>query len=624
MSFKNLDLRFKNHIQGLRAISVILVFLYHLNFDFFSKGYLGVDIFFVISGFVITQSIYKDYLIKKKIDIKYFYVKRFKRIIPNLLFILSFIFILFLFIGPPQITLWNDFLTSLLGISNLYFLFSDKGYFYNIFDNPFAHTWSLGVEEQFYLIYPFLLLIIFKFFKNKNIYLINIISVLIIISLSFSVYSSFINPDFSFYFSPLRFWELGFGCLCFFISSLVKKNNILSVFSILVVLSTVLFEFNIKYILNNIIVVFFSGIFIIFCEKFILVNNKFCIWLGKVSYSFYLWHLPIIYFINIYFSNIVFIFFSSFILSIILSSLSYNLIEKKFIQIKVLENKNNFAIISIILFSLVSLISIKYLMPNIKQDIRVFIYKSNYLEKNYNWIERVTFQNIFINNKEIHKYCGANVIKPIINVDGLRSNCLKQDNYSYLFFVEGNSHTAQFITPLNNINNIKNLYYSSTNQNFISEKKILNLTNKFDRIIYVTDVNNQKKLDKLRSSEIIKIKNIELLLFNSTPFLNTIPNPTYCLSRQINCEIIKKKDIQIRNLKTLNNQITDLKTSYPNVYLFDSYNLLCPIEKCKIYDKSNDILYYMDKTHLSIEGAMTLTEKLSLFVDNNLNLEANN
>ena len=113
-------------------------------------------------------------------------------------------------------------------------------------------------------------------------------------------------------------------------------------------------------------------------------------------------------------------------------------------------------------------------------------------------------------------------------------------------------------------------------------------------------------------------------MFNSTPFLNTVTNPTYCLSRQINCEIIKKKDIQIRNLKTLNTQITDLKTSYPNVYLFDSYNLLCPIEKCKIYDKSNDILYYMDKTHLSIEGAMTLTEKLSLFVDKNLNLEGNN
>ena len=115
---------------------------------------------FVISGYVITQSIYRDFLKTNKINLKFFYNKRLKRILPNLIFILFSSLILFILKnGPPEISLWNDYLSSILGVSNFYYLFSNKGYFYNIFDNPFAHTWSLGVEEQFYFIYPFLALI---------------------------------------------------------------------------------------------------------------------------------------------------------------------------------------------------------------------------------------------------------------------------------------------------------------------------------------------------------------------------------------------------------------------------------------------------------------------------------
>ena len=85
----------KNYIQSLRAFSVIIVFLYHLNFDIFSKGYLGVDIFFVISGFVISQRIYKDFILKKKIFIKDFFIRRIKRIFPLLFFFILVNLIIF-------------------------------------------------------------------------------------------------------------------------------------------------------------------------------------------------------------------------------------------------------------------------------------------------------------------------------------------------------------------------------------------------------------------------------------------------------------------------------------------------------------------------------------------------
>ena len=188
MNKKNLNIDYKNHIQSLRAISVLLVFFYHLKIDLFQKGFLGVDIFFVISGFVITQSLYSDYLKKNKIDLIHFFSKRIKRILPNLLFITTSIYLFFLIFGPPNISKWLDYLSSIFGISNFYFLFSDKGYFYNIFDNPFAHTWSLGVEEQFYFIYPIFLFLIFKFLKNKINNSIYFLSFLILLSLLSSLY----------------------------------------------------------------------------------------------------------------------------------------------------------------------------------------------------------------------------------------------------------------------------------------------------------------------------------------------------------------------------------------------------------------------------------------------------
>jgi len=154
------------HIQVLRAISVILVFFYHLKIDLFKNGYLGVDIFFVISGYVITKNLYEEFKEKNEINFLNFYKKRFKRIFPVLFFILTIVFLFYKFYGPPDISLKKDFLYSIFGLSNFFYLIGEVDYFNNIFDNPLGHTWSLGIEEQFYIIYPLLL---FFLIKNFNI-----------------------------------------------------------------------------------------------------------------------------------------------------------------------------------------------------------------------------------------------------------------------------------------------------------------------------------------------------------------------------------------------------------------------------------------------------------------------
>lgn len=616
---QNLDTSYKNYIQSLRAISVFLVFFYHLKIDFFQKGYLGVDIFFVISGFVITQSIYSDYLKKKKIDLLNFFHKRIKRIIPNLLFVTSSIYFFFLILGQPNISRWLDYLSSIFGVSNFYFLFSDKGYFYNIFDNPFAHTWSLGVEEQFYFLYPLLVFFIFKIFKNKINSLLYFLSFFISLSLVSSIYFSFINSDFAFYFSPLRFWEIGFGCVCFLISKHVNKNKLFSIFSLIALFFIISLDFGFFYLLNNILIIFFSGMFIIYYKKNYIFENKFLIYLGKISYSYYLWHLPVIFFLNIYINNkIIFILLSLF-LSLLLSSLTYKFIEKPFIKLKNIKFIF-FNIFFIFLAVIISLILIKSFFPDFGYKIRDNLYKINYLENKYKWKKRVTFQSIYIKDKEIHKYCSNSSEDINLNKLNLNINCLKQENYDYLFFIEGNSHTAQYINPLNNIKNLKNIYFNSANNNLISEDLIINISNHYDKIFYVTDINNIEKLTKIKNNKIFNVKNIEFIFFNSTPFIYDNINPQYCLSRQINCNLEKNIDFNIRNLSKLNNELDNLQKKSSKVHKFDSYQALCPLDKCVIYDKRNDKLFYMDKTHLSTEGSLSLKDNLEKFLKDRIRL----
>ena len=165
-----MNISYKYYIQTLRAFSVLMVIFYHLNFELFSKGYLGVDIFFVISGYVISLRIYKDYLLYGKILIKDFFIRRLKRIFPVLFFIVFFVLFIFFIFGPldSMVNTFNISFFSIFGVSNIYYLLQKKDYFDTVFNDPLGHTWSLGVEEQFYLIYPILIYGLFRVLKENR------------------------------------------------------------------------------------------------------------------------------------------------------------------------------------------------------------------------------------------------------------------------------------------------------------------------------------------------------------------------------------------------------------------------------------------------------------------------
>ena len=155
----NVHANYRGDVDGLRAVAVVAVILNHFYAGFMPSGFLGVDVFFVISGYVITQSLVS---MKSGGWVEYladFYAKRIRRLLPALIFCVAVTVLLFMFLTlDPQREIFVTGGLSLLGLSNLYLLKIASNYFsIDAHLNPFTHTWSLGVEEQFYFIYPALI-----------------------------------------------------------------------------------------------------------------------------------------------------------------------------------------------------------------------------------------------------------------------------------------------------------------------------------------------------------------------------------------------------------------------------------------------------------------------------------
>ena len=191
-----IKINYRPDIDGLRALSVIAVIFYHAGFNFenyylFEGGYLGVDVFFVISGYLITSLIVKELKTTSKFSFINFYQRRARRILPMLLFIIIlFIPIAWVFLLPNSlIDFSNSIFFSTFFTSNIFFNINGHEYGNSLsITKPFLHTWSLSVEEQFYILYPFFLVFCFRYIKKWLIFILIIISFL---SLSFAEFGSF-------------------------------------------------------------------------------------------------------------------------------------------------------------------------------------------------------------------------------------------------------------------------------------------------------------------------------------------------------------------------------------------------------------------------------------------------
>jgi len=294
--------RYRPDIDGLRAIAILAVIVNHFsNGQILPSGYLGVDIFFVVSGFVITSSLENDSNTIFSRFIVRFFSRRVKRLLPALfLFVCLTSFLVVFFCNQPQVILRTGAL-SLVGLSNFYILKQSTDYFSQSIDyNVFAHTWSLGVEEQFYALFP--LLIWFTGFSRSRprsrFYLLCACTTLFTLSLSLYIHLSIFNPSAAYFLMPARLWELTFGCIIYLIRDICKGLVALARFFpiaalICSVLSMTLFPDS-QSLVATVIIVTCTGVILVFSQEskalyFLLSYNK-LVFLGKISYSLYLWH----------------------------------------------------------------------------------------------------------------------------------------------------------------------------------------------------------------------------------------------------------------------------------------------------------------------------------------------
>jgi peptidoglycan/LPS O-acetylase OafA/YrhL len=294
-------IKYRLDINGLRAVAVISVVIYHIDKTVLKGGWLGVDIFFVISGYLITNIIISD-LNTDKFSFKNFYLRRINRILPAVIVTLFFSFFLGYFLLLPGAfkEYLETSLSSLIFLANHYFLNLD---FYTAESAkfvPLLHMWSLSIEEQFYILFPFVCFITYKYNKKVLIYL---LTILFTISFFFNFLS---NGSIIFYLFYFRIWELIAGSLAIFVNLNYSKSPMIQNASFIGIIFCLLnfSDANILEIYPKFLVIVFTFLFIANYsgEKLAikLLVNKYIQNLGTWSFSIYLLHQPIFSFYKVF------------------------------------------------------------------------------------------------------------------------------------------------------------------------------------------------------------------------------------------------------------------------------------------------------------------------------------
>jgi peptidoglycan/LPS O-acetylase OafA/YrhL len=608
-------------IQYLRGISILFVFLFHLNEKFFNALYIGVDIFFIISGYVIASSIFNEINQSNKFNLFNFFLKRIKRIYPALiifLFLFNFIFFIFLTYGDSDyINIFLSSFLSIFGVSNFFYLLNPA---LNYFQTDFRwliHMWSLSAEIQFYF---FIALFFFFLRKQKKLF----VGLLLILTLcSFILFLNHFNNYFSNFYSFFsRLWEFLIGVMIF----LFKKNTIIKIkflnkfYLIFIVIIFLLANFifsEIHYrILIPLTIALIIPILFISNNDVHLPLYKLLVFYGNISYSFFLWHLPIISLFKVFNINFFFIFFFSLILTTIISLISYKYIELFF-------NKNStydkIYIIIIKYFSAASIIFGIFFYIYII-EIRDFVYK-----------EIITFHKILVKfNKKI--LISNRVDNWTIQFDSCQNsyesfswisgvNCISKNNRKELFYILGNSY-GDHIVPLiyNSFNKIdlykarfENCFFEDADfncsNNFIDNlKKFKIISHGYQKVFLIIALKNEDYLSYK------KLYNFILALDNKTEVIFFYPHPR--VDHYNNKNFFEKyKLLKVYNLKILNEL-----SFYKKILIFDLFDEICKVGYCSPTQYN---LNFIDPGHLKLETSIKLSKEFYQFINSNLKLISN-
>ena len=299
-------MQYRAEIDGLRALAVLPVILFHAGFEWFSGGYVGVDVFFVISGYLITTIIISE-MAKDKFSIVNFYERRARRILPALFFVMAVcIPFAWLWLTPNDLKDFGQSLVAVSTFSSNILFWQESGYFNTAAElKPLLHTWSLAVEEQYYILFPIFLMLTWRLGIK---WILILLSTVFFISLGIAQWGAYNYPSANFFLLPTRGWELLVGVFAAFYLKYNTHfkthvlNQALSLLGFcLIVYSIIAFDETTPFpSLYALVPTIGTGLLILcavpktFIHK--LLSLKFIVGIGLVSYSAYLWHQPLLAF----------------------------------------------------------------------------------------------------------------------------------------------------------------------------------------------------------------------------------------------------------------------------------------------------------------------------------------
>lgn len=606
-------MQFRRDIQGLRAVAFILVYIFHLNSSWLPGGFIGVDMFFVISGYLIT-SIITDQKQKGHFRLLSFYEKRIKRIIPAYYVTLLFIIIAgcYFYLQTDTPRLRSGLYRSIVFLSNQFFAHGDSYFGAKLSENPLLHTWSLAIEMQFYFILPFLLI-----YTNKKI-LPYLIGTLLFILTAHSTYILYYSHNFSsVYFSLLsRIPEFCVGVLLSLLFSKVKPPSfkISTVISILGFVGIMLSAF---FINENtpfpgviaLIPCLAAGLLLISGDNFVskFLSSKPMVYIGELSYSLYLWHWPIMAYLR--YNNVSHNEFSAYevvlitILTFVFSWLSYVYVESIFRN----QRNKTFVILFLPIVLAVAVLTIKLPSINMNETLPKHYNMTAFGEASHAQDSIETFGSTHASKKNIALIgdSHAHVLKAFLDFIG------KKNDFSFKTITTSGFPALEGLRQEDfEGENLKR--FLNSQQLMAPTKKLINESDVI--LINSLDFNRIPSLrDALEGLAKNLKENQKLVIFLTVPVYNVSP-------LRINKGITKNTNRWVGDLLPVNREknakiVQDIAGRYVDVYVYD-------LSVSKIFDDGpfyQDTILYYDHSHINLYGALNLAreeeEKFMLLIN---------
>ncbi|SEG69484.1 acyltransferase family protein [Sphingobacterium lactis] len=610
-------MKFRYDIGYLRGIAVLAVFFYHFRIPFFDGGFIGVDIFFVISGFLMTKIIFSSYE-NGKFSYLDFIRKRIVRIVPPLIVVSLFILLIsiFFFFENQLIENIKQIIASLTFTSNFYYYFNQDYFATTAQYNIFLHSWSLSVEWQFYLLFPVFIIILKTIFKDNARQLLFSYLGITIISFLLCIYASNGYKTINFYMFPTRAWEMLLGGILIFFEKesgkipVVLKNFLFLISTAILITSIMYLNEETTWPSIYTVIPTFATAGIIFLNvepKFL--KNKIIQYCGNISYSLYLWHWPIFVLIHSYNLTDTNYKIIGLLVSIIFAILSYEFIERKrrLSKLPVL----GLSYVTVLIFSFAA----------------IFLANNNSLE-NIRFIDN-KFKNLLVYDIENHfksNGCFITITSEEKVYD--YQNCLKIIPEKQNILLIGDSHAAQYSKSIRKkLSPNQNLLEVSAGFTFpfvptkgepqpaeLMEKTLTEFIPKnaenIDLILISIHLPMRNYLNYTEEELVQNLKelasklaslNLNFYFIGQTESYS-VDYGRICLGKEISDQVIEEKyvDKETEELKEL------MKGAIPKDRYIDLYDL----NGLKKLDQSTNTPYMFDSNHLTELGADQIIDLL--------------